>query len=72
MSQHQFSREQQKLMSNFNVRYECYDAKDDFSRQMRKGVIRDGLFMWGDETLMQQIRESNGETESLPSYNAVR
>ncbi|HXP51396.1 MAG TPA: AAA family ATPase, partial [Bacteroidia bacterium] len=34
---HNFSSKQQKIMDNFNVRYECLDARDDFSAQLKKG-----------------------------------
>ena len=33
---HSFSEEQVRYMRNFNVRYECLDARDDYRAQMRK------------------------------------
>ena len=35
---HAFNKEEQKLMRNFNIRYECLDARDDFRSQMKKGM----------------------------------
>ena len=35
---HAFNEEEQKLMKNFNIRYECLDARDDFRSQMKKGT----------------------------------
>lgn len=35
---HAFSEEEQCLMKNFNIRYECLDARDDFRSQMKKGM----------------------------------
>jgi hypothetical protein len=31
----EFTARQRQLMNNFNIRYECYDAKDDFSAQYK-------------------------------------
>lgn len=33
--EYSFSNRQQELMTNFNMRYECYDARDDFSAGFR-------------------------------------
>ncbi|KAJ2924557.1 hypothetical protein H1R20_g12532, partial [Candolleomyces eurysporus] len=33
---HAFTERQAQLMANFNVRYECYDARDDFSAAFKK------------------------------------
>ena len=35
---HEFNKEEQNLMKNFNIRYECLDARDDFRCQMKKGM----------------------------------
>ena len=35
---HTFNEEEQNLMKNFNIRYECLDARDDFRSQMKKGM----------------------------------
>ncbi|KAJ2914762.1 hypothetical protein MD484_g5658, partial [Candolleomyces efflorescens] len=37
---HTFSPREEQLMSNFNIRYECYDARDDFAATYR--VNKDG------------------------------
>ncbi|TFK48426.1 hypothetical protein OE88DRAFT_1634849, partial [Heliocybe sulcata] len=34
-SNFRFSTRQTQLMSNFNIRYECYDAHDDYSKQIK-------------------------------------
>jgi len=39
---HSFSEEERRYMHNFNVRYECLDARDDYRAQMKKtgvGII---------------------------------
>ena len=33
---HAFSEEEKRFMRNFNVRYECLDARDDYRAQMKK------------------------------------
>jgi hypothetical protein len=33
---HQFSERELQLMNNFNVRYECYDARDDFAAKLKE------------------------------------
>jgi hypothetical protein len=35
---HKFTERQQQLVSNFNIKYECLDARDDYSAKMRKNV----------------------------------
>ena len=40
-SRYNFSTRAWEIMENFNVRYECYDAKDDFARMMRAGGVDD-------------------------------
>jgi len=36
--QHPFTEHEKRLMRNFNIRYECLDARDDFRAQMKKGT----------------------------------
>ncbi|KZT29224.1 hypothetical protein NEOLEDRAFT_1043042, partial [Neolentinus lepideus HHB14362 ss-1] len=38
-NKHVFSERQLQLMSFFNIRYECYDARDDYSKQRQKGHV---------------------------------
>src|SRR6266487_2495441 len=35
---HTFTEHQQHLMDNFNIRYECNDARDDFSSKLKTGA----------------------------------
>ena len=39
---HEFSEREFQIMNNFNLRYECLDARDDFSAQLRQGAVADG------------------------------
>jgi hypothetical protein len=33
---HTFSKRQEEVMNNFNLRYECLDARDDFHSKLQK------------------------------------
>ena len=41
---HEFTSRQQVLLQYFNIRYECNDARDDYSTQLKKGDVLDGAF----------------------------
>jgi hypothetical protein len=57
---HSFTIHQLKLMDNFNIRYECNDARDDFSTQLKKGTELGGIFpSWLTTTAVENIDESN-------------
>jgi hypothetical protein len=48
---HEFTDRQLEIMDNFNLRYECLDARDDYSAQLRQGAVLDGTcpqFMTSD------------------------
>ncbi|KAF8876567.1 hypothetical protein BD779DRAFT_1385458, partial [Infundibulicybe gibba] len=36
---HKFNERENELMHNFNLRYECLDARDDFHAQLRAGAL---------------------------------
>jgi len=40
----EFSASQKQLMCNFNIRYECNDARDDYSTQLKKGATTGDIF----------------------------
>ena len=49
--------QQNQLMQNFNIRYECLDARDDYCAQMKKGV--DPLFVGNWEDTNDDIENTN-------------
>ena len=51
------SQHQNQLMQNFNIRYECLDARDDYRAQMKKGV--DPLFVGSWEDTTDDIENTN-------------
>jgi uncharacterized protein DUF6570/helitron helicase-like protein/PIF1-like helicase len=48
-NKHIFSPAQKNLMSNFNLRYECLDARDDYSAQMKDNNKEDTKFWENSE-----------------------
>ena len=57
-NEHTFTPRQEQLMSNFHIKYECLDARDDFHAQMKAGSAQNGwpLGQWGDN-------DNDGENE---------
>ncbi|KAF8800467.1 hypothetical protein BYT27DRAFT_7052046, partial [Phlegmacium glaucopus] len=62
----QFTEEEQHLMKNFNIRYECLDARDDFRTQMKKGtdIINGSWNAVGDE-------EEDGDSPHANGLNVI-
>jgi hypothetical protein len=57
---HHFTPRQQQLMQNFNIRYECLDAKDDYHSQRKQGMEKITA-LYGKE--MQNDADQLHETE---------
>ena len=51
---HKFGTQQLQLMKNFNIRYECLDAHDDYHAQLKKGIDKSLLGSW--EALQDEDR----------------
>ena len=62
-NKYKFTAQQNQLMQNFNIRYECLDARDDYRAQMKKGV--DPLFVGSWENATDNVEDTNN-----PSLNA--
>jgi hypothetical protein len=43
-SNHKFTPRQQELMKYFNIRYECNDARDDYSKLLKEKTKSGGVF----------------------------
>jgi hypothetical protein len=49
---HEFTARQLEMLKYFNIRYECNNARDDYSAQLKKGDASGGIFPWiSSETL---------------------
>src|SRR6202453_852061 len=56
---HDFTQCQLQLMDNFNLRYECNDARDDYSAQLRK-KNQDGIFpQWMNSDVIGDLDEDH-------------
>jgi hypothetical protein len=56
-TEYEFSKRQQELMKYFNVRYECLDARDDYSA-MRKNTEDQGIFpQWTTNEILDDLDE---------------
>ncbi|KZT23611.1 hypothetical protein NEOLEDRAFT_1018916, partial [Neolentinus lepideus HHB14362 ss-1] len=64
----QFTPRQQQLMSFFNIQYECYDARDDYSRQMKAGLIP-GLTNIMNGTILDQMGAYIDQTDEMGIYD---
>ena len=58
---YKFTDRQKELMNNFNICYECLDARDDFHAQFRKGSVI--LPSWVNE---QHVQIQEEDIDSLP------
>ena len=59
---HNFTPRQLQLMDNFNIRYECNDARDDYSAQLKNGSCPDGIFPnWLSSEVVEDIESANEE-----------
>jgi len=47
-TKYKFSKRQLEIMKYFNLRYECLDARDDFSAKCKKGDIDNLQYSWAD------------------------
>jgi len=57
---YQFTDEQIKYMKNFNIRYECNDARDDYSAQLKKGNSDGGLFpQWMNSDIINDLDDDD-------------
>ena len=63
-SNHSFSEEQRRYMRNFNLRYECLDARDDYRAQMRK-MGEDIVGSWDKD----DGKEVDDDFEGIPPEN---
>ena len=60
-TRYQFSGFHKQLMSNFNIRYECLDARDDYRAQMKKGTAPLLHLSWDDLDANQDPLEHENE-----------
>ena len=57
---HNFTPRQLQLIGNFNLRYECLDARDDFHAQLRQGD-KNFIHSWGSVARGDQLSRRNSK-----------
>ena len=61
---YEFTHQQKQYMKNFNVRYECNDARDDYSAQLKKGNSEGGLFpQWMNSDIINSLDNDDNHLE---------
>jgi len=57
---YKFNDQQKQYIKNFNIRYECNDARDDYSAQLKKGNSESGLFpQWMNSDIINSLNKDN-------------
>ncbi|KAF9460479.1 hypothetical protein BDZ94DRAFT_1377103 [Collybia nuda] len=55
-----FTEQQKQFMKNFNIRYECNDARDDYAVQMKRGDIPSGVFPeWMNSDVLNELGDDD-------------
>jgi hypothetical protein len=45
-NEYEFRNQEVQLMKNFNIRYECLDARDDYRAQLKNGIDKSLIGSW--------------------------
>ena len=69
---HSFQGNEIAMMNNFNIRYECLDARDDFRAQLKKGAATNLFGSWEtidaeDDSSSTDINEPGIDFDDVPS-----
>ena len=62
---HKFTLEQNQLMRNFNIRYECNDARDDYSAQLKQ---QNGSSQISASWLTSDLIDNNDNIDFIEDY----
>src|SRR5882762_6611769 len=52
---HEFTKRQMEIMKYFNVRFECLDARDDFSAKRDKGGDNNICYQWATSDILTEL-----------------
>jgi hypothetical protein len=67
---HKFNDHQSQLMKFFNIRYECNDARDDYSKQIKKGKQNNGAFpQWFSSDMMDEMDDEFDEGADFETFD---
>ena len=57
--QYKFTSQQLQLMGFFNLRYECNDARDDYSAKLKKNEDKEGFFpSWASKDVLKDLDQN--------------
>ena len=65
---YKFTERQTELMNNFNIRYECHDAKDDFRLQRNKKSLAKDIPPWMSDKFVKESDEDGEIQQELNDY----
>jgi len=63
-SKYQFNESQIRIIQNFNIRYECLDAQDDYRAALKKGGIDTIISNWEKDMLNDHDDPAVGEWDN--------
>ena len=61
---HNFMPREQQIIKNFNIRYECLDAHDDYHAQLKAGHIQPTLNIWNNNDFSSEINFDSNHPET--------
>jgi hypothetical protein len=61
---HNFMPQEQQIIKNFNIRYECLDAHDDYHAQLKAGHIQPTLNIWDNNDFSSEINSDPDHPET--------
>jgi hypothetical protein len=66
---HEFTPRQAKIMANFNIKYECNDARDDFAAQCKKKKSKKQLLGFLDNSVLDEL-DKHRDLEEIDEFFA--
>jgi len=69
--QHEFSKRDQIYMKNFNLRYECNDARDDYSAKLKKNKKNILTGSWATDESLNHLDASADQYEDYAELEAA-
>ena len=68
---HTFSSQEERIMRNFNIRYECLDQRDDFFSELKKGATAAPGMIDDDPQAADEMNQTAVLDEALPADDGM-
>jgi hypothetical protein len=68
---HTFSSQEERIMRNFNIRYECLDQRDDFFSELKKGATAAPGMIGDDPQAADEMNQTAVLDEALPADDGM-